>query len=125
MEKAKTPKECNEILGKAFNEGDTELAMSLFEEGAIFTDIEGKEHIGLMAIEEAEQAVIDLHPKFTIETTGVTQFEDVAVLRSKWRLEGKDPDGKPIEMSHNGVEVVRRGPDGSWRYIINNPFFAD
>jgi ketosteroid isomerase-like protein len=50
---------------------------------------------------------------------------DVALLRSKWSLAGTGPDGKPVAMSGNGTEVVRRQADGTWLFVIDNPAGAD
>ena len=36
-------------------------------------------------------------------------------------LAGKDGDGKPVDLGGgNTAEVMRRQPDGSWRYIFDN-----
>ena len=123
--KANKPEECNTLLAKAFNMKDMSAVMSLFEKEAIFTDEKGEEHVASKAIAEAEQKVIDLNPDFQIETIKVTVFENIAVLRSKWHLKGTSPEGKPVELAHNGIEVVGRQSDGSWQHIIDNPFFAD
>lgn len=63
--------------------------------------------------------------KIRIETKSVIEAGEVALLRSQWRLTGTSPTGKPIDMSHNSTEVVRRQPDGTWRYLIDHPFGAD
>ena len=41
---------------------------------------------------------------------------------SKWVLEGTGPDGKPIKMEGQSAEVARRQPDGTWLFVIDNPF---
>ena len=35
------------------------------------------------------------------------------------------PDGKPVTVTGNNVEVVRRQPDGTWLFVIDNPRGAD
>jgi ketosteroid isomerase-like protein len=34
-------------------------------------------------------------------------------------------DGNPVELAMRSSEVVRRQADGSWRYVIDNPFTPD
>lgn len=51
--------------------------------------------------------------------------ETIVLTRGKWRLSGTGPDGKPVTMSRNSTEVVRRQPDGSWKFIIDNLRGAD
>ena len=31
-------------------------------------------------------------------------------------------DGKPIEVHHHGMEVHRRGEDGTWFFFLDYPF---
>lgn len=122
--KANTPQECNTLLAKAFNEQDMDTAISFFENESIFIDHERKEYISLMAIKNSEQAVVDMKPKFEIETVGVTKVDSIALLRSKWHLV-ETKDNKPVKLTLNDIEVVRKQKDSSWLYIIGNPFFAD
>jgi ketosteroid isomerase-like protein len=60
-----------------------------------------------------------------LETKSVILFGDIVLLHSRWCLRGIDPDGKPLEISGNGTEVVRLQPDGTWRFIIDHPWGAD
>jgi len=34
---------------------------------------------------------------------------------------GTDADGNTLEMSGSSYEVVRRGTDGRWRFVIDHP----
>ena len=35
---------------------------------------------------------------------------------------GWDENGNTVEMEGNGVEIVRRQADGTWKFIIDNPW---
>ena len=37
-----------------------------------------------------------------------------------WWIEGKGPDGKDVRLGGTASDIVRRGADGFWRYIIDN-----
>ncbi|GIJ45547.1 hypothetical protein Val02_24330 [Virgisporangium aliadipatigenens] len=39
----------------------------------------------------------------------------------EWALRGSGPRG-PVDLSGTATDVARRGPDGHWRYLIDNPF---
>lgn len=52
----------------------------------------------------------------------VYAVDDVALLIVDWRLEGPGPDGRPIKLAGTATDVARRGADGRWRYLIDNPF---
>jgi hypothetical protein len=36
-------------------------------------------------------------------------------------VSGIDADGKPFTANGKSMEVVRRQPDGTWRFVIDNP----
>ncbi len=122
---ARKPEDCDHLLIEALNTGDLEAAVALYESNASFVVEPGKVVTGHAAIREVLESWLALKPKLTIEANAV-QSGDVALLRSKWTLKGTgSDDGKPVEMSGNGTEVVRRQTDGSWLFIIDNPAGAD
>ena len=47
--------------------------------------------------------------------------EDLALVYNDWTLSATGADGNPIERSGKAIEVVRRQPDGSWRFAIDDP----
>jgi ketosteroid isomerase-like protein len=77
---------------------------------------------GSAALREALQGFLALQPKITVETKGIVQAGDIALLRAKWCLHGIGPDGKPTQMTGDSIEVVRRQPDGTWCFVIDLPF---
>ena len=122
---ARKPEDCDNLLIEALNTGDLEAAVACYEPDASFVVEPGKVVTGHAAIREVLESWLALKPKLTIEANAV-QSGDVALLRSKWTLKGTgSDDGKPVEMSGNGTEVVRRQADGSWLFIIDNPAGAD
>ena len=38
---------------------------------------------------------------------------------------GTGPDGKAVSMAGQSTEVVRRQPDGTWRYVVDNPYAVE
>jgi len=121
---ARKPEECDTLLGEALNRGDLEGAVALYEADAVFVQEPGKVVRGHAAVRGAMQGFLAIKPKLTISVNAV-ENGDIAVLRSKWSLSGTGPDGKPVAMSGNGIEVVRRQADGTWKFIIDNPAGAD
>ena len=121
---ARKPEECDTLLCEALNRGDLEAAVALYEPTATFVVEPGKVVTGHAGVREAMKGFLALKPKFTISVNAV-ENGDIAVLRSKWSVNGTGPDGKPVAMSGNGIEVVRRQADGTWNFIIDNPNGAD
>ena len=123
---ARKPEDCDLMLVDALGNGDLEAALALYEPNASFVLDSGQVVTGLPAIREVMQGFLALKPKFTMEVKAVPNGdENIALLRGKWNLSGTGPDGKPMTMSGNSTEVVRRQPDGTWKFIIDNPRGAD
>ena len=123
---ARKPEDCDLLLIEALGKGDLEAALALYEPNASFVLDSGQVVTGLTAIREVMQGFLALKPKFTMEVKAVPSGDgNIALLRGKWNLSGTGPDGKPITMAGNSTEVVRRQPDGTWRFIIDNPRGAD
>ncbi|MGW4848182.1 YybH family protein [Nocardia brasiliensis] len=51
----------------------------------------------------------------------VYQADDIALLLIDWTMEGSAPDGQPVTRHGTATDVARRGADGRWRYLIDNP----
>jgi uncharacterized protein (TIGR02246 family) len=123
---ARKPEECDTLLIEAMNRGDLEAALALYEPNASFVQDSGQVVVGRAAIREVMQGFLALKPQFTIEVKAVQSGDgDLALTRAKWSLSGTGPDGKPMTMSGNSTEVVRRQPDGTWLFVIDNPRGAD
>jgi ketosteroid isomerase-like protein len=61
-----------------------------------------------------------LKGRITPDTKLVVTVGDLAYLSNTWSLSGTGPDGKPVALGATTVEVTRRQPDGTWRYVIDN-----
>jgi uncharacterized protein (TIGR02246 family) len=120
------PAEAHTLFQKAFNAGDLQGLVALYEPDAILIPQPGSEPVqGIQAIRSTLEGFLALRGKIELETKHVVRYGDIALLRGAWRLKGTGPDGKPVEMVHGSAEVVRRQPDRSWRYVIDHPFGSD
>lgn len=73
---------------------------------------------GKAALREDLKGFIETKGNLKILTTSAFQNGDIALTHTHWRLEipGADPlEGKT-------AEVIRRQPDGTWKYVIDNPW---
>ena len=39
-----------------------------------------------------------------------------------WSFDGTGPDGDPVRLSASNADVLRRQADGTWRFVIDNPW---
>jgi uncharacterized protein (TIGR02246 family) len=122
--RASTPEDLHRVFVHAFNAGDIESVMALYEAEASLVPQPGLIVRGHGAIRQALQQFLALKGTIEMETTFVIKTGDVALLRGQWKLKGTGPDGKPVEMNGRSVEVARRRSDGTWLLAIDHPFGA-
>lgn len=118
------PDDCSRVLVAALESGDIETSVALYEPSAVLFRKSGETMTGLDAIRENNAGVIALKPKFTIEFITSTLSGDgtLATNRMKANLAFVKPDGTSVNTSVDTLEVLRKQGDGSWRYIIDDPY---
>ncbi len=122
----RTPEQAHTLFVEYFNAGDLEGLLALYEPEAVtFAEPGGPPTRGRQALREAMEGFLSLKGHITLQTTLAIQTNDLALLRSQWHITGTGPDGSQVEMTHKSAEVLRRGPDGVWRYVIDHPYGAD
>jgi ketosteroid isomerase-like protein len=47
--------------------------------------------------------------------------DDIAQIVLDWSLDGTGPDGTHMHIEGTACDIARRGTDGIWRYLIDNP----
>ncbi|MES2025221.1 MAG: nuclear transport factor 2 family protein [Pseudomonadota bacterium] len=123
-ERARMPDDCSRILVAALESGDVETSVALYEPTAVLFSKSGRTMTGLDAIRQNNASLIALKPSFAIDFIKSTISGDgtLATNRMKANLSWKDAEGKLVEASVDTLEVLRKQEDGSWRYIIDDPY---
>ncbi|MFO0706569.1 MAG: SgcJ/EcaC family oxidoreductase [Nitrospira sp.] len=121
---AQTPDQLHSLFLDAFNRGNVEAVLALYEPAACLIPQPSQAVRGQQAIRNALQQFMALHGRMTMSTTYVVLTDDLALLRGQWTLTGIGPDGKAVEMVGDSVEVARRQPNGDWLFAIDHPFGA-
>lgn len=109
------------VFAAAFNSGDAELVESVYEPDGVLVARPGQEVSGRdrRAANEKLMALgvpIQVHPRHTFVSG------DVALLVVDWNITGLTTDGAAIDIRGTATDVARRGTDGWWRYVIDNPW---
>jgi ketosteroid isomerase-like protein len=89
--------------------------VALYEPGAVL--VSGGELVtGHEGIRTAYSAFLASGSRMKFETRAVIESGDgLAVLHGAWSL------GPPSSTQGVSTEVIRRQPDGSWKFVIDNP----
>ena len=119
---ARSPEEIHGAFTQAFNAGDLDALMALYEPEASIAPAPGEVVTGHAAIRSALAGFLVLKGQMTITTLRIVAADDVALLHGCWILSGTDPDGNAVELAGRNSEVARRQPDGRWLFAIDNPF---
>ena len=60
-----------------------------------------------------------------LKVTRVLEAGGLAFVAGAWSFTGTGVDGKPVTLTGRNGDVLRRQPDGSWRFVIDNPWGTD
>jgi enoyl-CoA hydratase len=114
------PEELHRLFAERTNAGDLEGVVALYESGASLVGPEGHHAAGASAIRERLASLLAMAPQISPVSSRAVMADDLALLFNRWRITfGAGDAAAPMEGS--STEVARRQPDGSWRYIIDNP----
>ena len=75
---------------------------------------------GTPALREAFRQLLVIQPKITILNQDIVQANDIALHAYTWKMNGKTPDGNPVEQSGFSTVVLRKQPDERWLRVIDN-----
>jgi uncharacterized protein (TIGR02246 family) len=118
---ANEPEQMHGLFEEAFNAGDLEGLIALYESDAALVPQPGAVAEGTDAIRESLRWFLDRGGRITLDTKLVLRVGDLAYLANRWSLTGATmPDGSPAELGATTAEVARRQPDGTWLYVIDN-----
>jgi len=118
---ATEPEQMHREFEQAFNAGDLDALMALYEPDAALIPQPGTVAEGTAGIRESLRWFLDRGGRITLDTKLVVRVGDLAFLTNRWSLTGGTmPDGSPAELGAATAEVARLQPDGTWLYVIDN-----
>jgi ketosteroid isomerase-like protein len=119
---AKTPEALHAIIADAFSRGDVGAFLAAHEEDAsVVIPPDGTCAHGLDEIRAATAPIIALRPRMTSVVYKTLRSSELALTHASWDLDGTAPDGTRTQLSGTGTIVSRRGPDGTWRIVLDDP----
>ncbi len=63
-----------------------------------------------------------MQAKISIKVVKVVKAGDLAMVYNDWSMSAHPLDGQLTDASGRAIEVVRRQPDGTWLFILDDPF---
>lgn len=107
-------------LVERFNSGDVRAMMELHDPHSVFVENDGQTLTDRAAIAARFERDLKLGLPLIATVRHVFVAEDIAQIVVDWSIDGTDPHGNQVHLEGSACDIVRRGVDGFWRYIIDN-----
>jgi len=120
---AKTPDDCDALFERHLNAGDLDSLVDLYEQDAVLVPNPGESAVGREAIRETLGGFVAAKAEIRLRVAQVLRAgDDLAMIYGDWSGHFTDPDGARVAIAGQSVEVVRRQPDGTWRFALDDPY---
>ena len=117
-----TPEEVLNSVVEGINTGNLDSLIMLYETDACFASQPGQLAKSPETIRQSLRSFIDLNGKLDLKVKRVLQSSNLALVISEWSVSGTGPDGKHVNMAAKSADVLRQQVDGTWRFVIDNPW---
>jgi uncharacterized protein (TIGR02246 family) len=119
---AYSPAEIHPLFEQAFNVGDAEELSSLYELGATLM-VGSNAVVGRENIRKAFESLVARRGRMTLETRAVVASHlGLAVLHGGWMIQPVEKTESEMATRGLSTEVVREQADGTWLFVIDNPY---
>src|SRR3712207_3591797 len=106
----------------AFASGSAAALDRCYEPGAVLVPQPGTPLAGAAQRIRAHEHLLGFGLPMSVSVRHVYESGDLALLIVDWSMKGPSRHGFPVDLSGTATDVARRGDDGVWRYVIDNPF---
>jgi uncharacterized protein (TIGR02246 family) len=113
---AKSPEEICRIFQQYMAEGDIDSVLSVYDPEAVFLNQSGEVKKGEEGLRQELAPFAAKKASFEFNIRQVIQSGNIALMHTEWKV------SSPQQMSVYAIEVARRQPDGTWRWLIGDPF---
>jgi len=119
---ATSPEGIVDSLLSHINSLDVETMLGFYEEDAILVNAKGEPQRGREEIGAELALYFSFGLPMQITARHIFVAGDLASLVLDWNIVGTGKNGEHVHMVATSNDIARKGKDGYWRYIIDNPF---
>lgn len=113
---AKTPEDICRLFRHYMAEGDLDSVLSVYDPEAVFLNEAREVTKGPDGLRRELAPLVATKPRFDFTIKQIVQAGDIALMHTEWTVSGAQPTAV------YAIEVARRQRDGSWRWLIGDPF---
>jgi uncharacterized protein (TIGR02246 family) len=115
------PTELHTLFAQAFNRGDLDDLLALYEPSATLV-VAGQPVVGQQSVRAALERWLAAGGQIVLDTRAAIEGPDgLVVLHSAWAITPPKTAAAATVRRGLSTEVARRQPDGTWRFVIDNP----
>lgn len=114
------PEDFMPSLVERFNSGNINAQMELYAPGAVFVLNDGQVITDRSELTARLERDIKLGIPLVINVRHIFVADDTAQIVVDWSIDGTGSDGTLVHLAGSACDIIRRGADGFWRYIIDN-----
>jgi len=107
-------------LVERFNSGKVSAMMALHAPEAVFIAKDGRTITDHTEIAAELERDLSLGLPLKAKARHVFVAGDTAQIVLDWSIDGTGPGGEHVHLGGSASDIVRRGADGHWRYLIDN-----
>ncbi|MFE5318257.1 YybH family protein [Paenibacillus sp. NPDC056579] len=119
------PEDMNAAFAEAYNSGDIDKLLALYEPDGILVNPNGGYDQGIEQIRKTLEELLRLQGSMISKNIYCIPFENIALLRAHFILQTVGKDGNPIQILGHTSEILRKQQDGRWLYIVDHPYGAE
>ena len=114
---AKSPEEICRLFQQYMAEGDIDSVLSVYDPEAVFLNQSGEVKKGAEGLRQELAPFATKKTIFDFNIKQVIQSGDIALMHTEWKVSLPQQ-----QMSVYAIEVARPQRDGTWRWLIGDPF---
>ena len=113
---ATSPEQICHLFQQYMAEGDIEALLSIYDPEAVFLNSSGEIKHGRQGLRGELTPFASAKATFDFRIKQIIQSGDIALMHTQWTVSSPQP------ISTYAIEVARRQPDGTWCWLIGDPF---
>ena len=116
------PEDLHPALAVAFNAGDLDSVLALYDPEAVFVIKPGQVTDGPAQLRAALRRLIELGGHLTIHPHSFVRSGNVVLVLGSFTLSGHRRDGTAFKRESRFADVLRQQPDSRWLLAVDNAF---